>query len=75
MNKTFVIATAHADVGKWDIIKISPAGKEGIIINKDGNPGCITLTVYPYKRRNTKLGRWVSFKILKLKIWLGIIKA
>lgn len=60
---------------KWDVVRMAGTRDEGIVIN---NPiqisGCCTMTLYPYKRKKTKVGRWIWFKWLQLRLWLKIIK-
>ena len=60
---------------KWDIVKINSSGREAIVINEAvKNETMANIRLYPYKRKKTKLGKWVWFKWLKLRIWLKIIK-
>lgn len=62
---------------KWEIIKINSNGSEGIVISEPYYGISNTIkqySIYPYKRKKTKFGKWLWFKWLKLRIWLGIIK-
>lgn len=83
MKKNFTITIRNGtgrgdyEARKWDVLKMASNGGEGIVIfdpYKNGELKTLTITVYPYKRKKTKFGKWLWFKILKLKIWLKIIK-
>jgi hypothetical protein len=62
------------DYRKWDIVKFSK-GMESIVIRVK-NVGAhmnhsVQYTLYPYKRGKSKIGHWLWFKWLKLRVWIG----
>lgn len=75
MSNIINIYAFSFDIKRWDVIKVQSSGQIGVVIKKtEGVPnGCI-ITVYPCKRKKTRFGSWLFIQILKLKIFLGIIK-
>lgn len=69
---TFPIKRAGFNPRKWEILKSST--EESIVIGIRKGHGFVVATVYPYKRKKTRLGRWIWFKWLKVRIFFGIIK-
>lgn len=75
MSKTVKISVNYTVFRKWDMLQIGSSSQHGIVINNPtANSEHSQLVIYPYKRKKTKLGKWLWFKMLKLKIWLKIIK-
>lgn len=81
MKKEFTITVRQGSMRgdfaprKWDVVKINSTGSEAIVINDSLKSDTMAVIhVYPYKRKKTKLGKWLWFKWLKLRIWLNIIK-
>lgn len=73
MSKEFEIQIMGNYFRKWDILK-HHGGGESIVINIKQTALGQQTTQYPFKRKKTKFGQWLWFKILKLKIFLRIIK-
>lgn len=78
MNKTFsfkISKQAGFKPRKWDIMRISSTSQEAIAISEPSEGFCnFGITVYPYKRKKTRIGRWIWFTALKIKIFFGVIK-
>lgn len=74
-QKTISIAYRGESLKRWDIFVVGGTRDEGIVIfDPVVRSGHSCVTVYPYKRKKTKLGKWLWFKWLKLRIWLKIIR-
>lgn len=69
----FKITTYSTELRKWDIVR-HHGGGESIVINVQPTMYGQKTTHYPFKKKKTKFGQWLWFKILKLKIFLRIIK-
>lgn len=72
-SKRFKIALAYDNYKRWDVVQFNPNFKF-LILNKSSLTDAWEYSCYQLPIKETKLGAWWRHKILKLKLWLKILK-